>query len=148
MKSSLVVGLTGEARHRVVTENLVSFRKPGMPPVLCSPWLLQILEDAAYAAVQAHLDPGEAHLSATVRIDGVLHCIERLPAALAPQVVGRLKALADLLAYRTDIPQEGRIPADRCAAGVEVRVATYPTLSGERVALRFDTPAGRPQDLG
>jgi type II secretory ATPase GspE/PulE/Tfp pilus assembly ATPase PilB-like protein len=66
---------------------------------------------------------------------------------LGPHIVGRLKALADLLAYRTDLPQEGRIPSDRCATGAEVRVATYPTLLGERVALRFDTPEGQPQGL-
>jgi general secretion pathway protein E len=93
-----------------------------------------------------HLDPAEDHISVTARRDGVLERREPIPAGLGPHVVGRLKALADLLAYRTDIPQEGRIPAAR--AGREVRVATFPTLLGERVALRFDAPDGVPRDLG
>jgi len=60
MKSTLVVGTTGEARHRVVTENLVSFRKPGAPPVLATPWLLYVMETAAYNAVLPHLEANEA----------------------------------------------------------------------------------------
>lgn len=60
MKKTLVVGVSGEARHRVVTENLVSFRKPGAPNVLATPWLLYVMETAAYEAVRPHLDPGEA----------------------------------------------------------------------------------------
>ena len=32
-----------------------------------------------------------------------------LPAKVAPNVVARLKVLAELLTYRTDVPQEGRI---------------------------------------
>lgn len=60
MKETLVPGVSGEARHRVVTENLVSFRHRGMPPVLCTPWLLEIMETAAYETIRPHLDPGEA----------------------------------------------------------------------------------------
>ncbi len=60
MKKSLQAGVSGQARHRVVTENLVSFGKPGAPPVLSTPWLLHVMETAAYEAVRPHLDPGEA----------------------------------------------------------------------------------------
>jgi predicted thioesterase len=60
MKKTLIPGITGEARHRVVTENLVSFRRPGMPPVFATPWLLDVMETAAYEAIRPHLDPGEA----------------------------------------------------------------------------------------
>ena len=41
MKKTLIPGIAGEARHRVVTENLVSFRRPGMPPVFATPWLMR-----------------------------------------------------------------------------------------------------------
>jgi fluoroacetyl-CoA thioesterase len=59
MKKSLVAGLTGEATHRVVTENLVSFRKPEAPAVLATPWLLYVMETAAYDTLRPHLDAGE-----------------------------------------------------------------------------------------
>ena len=106
-----------------------------------------IAEAKAGGASDLHLDPCEEGVSVTLRRDGVLKVVSVLPSSLGPHVVGRLKALADLLAYRTDIPQEGRIPADRSGIGSEVRVATYPTLLGERVALRLDAPGGEPRTL-
>ncbi|MHC4548540.1 MAG: GspE/PulE family protein [Planctomycetota bacterium] len=106
-----------------------------------------LIRARAHGASDLHLEPGEEGVVVTLRRDGVLLPVETLPRTLGPHVVGRLKALADLLAYRTDIPQEGRIPADRSGIEVEVRVGTYPTLLGERVALRLDAPDGRPRDL-
>lgn len=98
-------------------------------------------------ASDLHIDPEEGRLRVRARRDGVLEPMDDLPAGLAATVVGRLKSLSDLLAYRTDVPQEGRIPADRSPTGVEVRVATFPTLLGERAALRFDAPGSAGLDL-
>src|SRR6185503_4190720 len=94
----------------------------------------------ASGASDLHVEPEGDVVTVRARRDGVLETLETLPAAMGPRVVGRLKALADLLAYRTDVPQEGRIASDRSGIGVEVRVATYPTILGERAALRFDAP--------
>jgi predicted thioesterase len=60
VKSTLTPGVTGEARQRVATEHLVSYRKKGAPPVLATPWLLYVMETAAYNAILPHLEPGEA----------------------------------------------------------------------------------------
>jgi predicted thioesterase len=59
MKESLSAGVRGEAQHRVVSENLVSHHNPVGPPVLATPWLLNIMETAAYLAMRPHLDQGE-----------------------------------------------------------------------------------------
>ena len=89
-------------------------------------------------ASDIHLDPEADGVVVSMRCDGVLEAVDRLPASLGPRVVGRFKALADLLAYRSDLPQEGRIGADRTPLGIEARVATYPTVAGERVAVRLE----------
>ncbi len=60
MKKTLVPGVSGERRHRVVTADLVSSSLSGMPPVLSTPCLLNIMETAAYEAILPHLEPGEA----------------------------------------------------------------------------------------
>jgi type II secretory ATPase GspE/PulE/Tfp pilus assembly ATPase PilB-like protein len=91
-------------------------------------------------ASDLHVEPDAAGVCVHARRDGVLVTLESLPLDVAPRIIGRLKSLADLLAYRTDVPQEGRIAADRSGVGVEIRVATYPTIFGERAALRFDAP--------
>src|SRR5437879_3283359 len=59
-------------------------------------------------ASDVHLQPTPAGLELRWRIDGVLQRAGLLPAALAPNVIARLKVLAELLTYRTDVPQEGR----------------------------------------
>jgi type II secretory ATPase GspE/PulE/Tfp pilus assembly ATPase PilB-like protein len=106
--------------------------------------LVEELLDRAVScdASDVHLDPTPGGLQVRMRTDGVLHRQKPLPSEYTAQIIGRLKALADLLAYRTDVPQEGRIAADRTAAGLELRIATYPTPYGERVALRLDTAEG------
>ena len=91
-------------------------------------------------ASDLHLDPGPQTTCVRARRDGVLTQVQTLPTPALERVVGRLKTLADLLVYRTDVPQEGRITCERSATGDEVRVATFPSLYGERVALRFPAP--------
>ena len=96
-------------------------------------------------ASDLHLQPGPEGLSARCRIDGVLQPLAVLPGGLAPNVVARLKVLAELLTYRTDIPQEGRI---RSSPGQpETRVSTFPTLHGERAVVRLFADPGRLLDL-
>ena len=101
----------------------------------------------AASASDLHLDPEPGGVVVSMRCDGVLEVVDRLPAALGPRVVGRLKALADLLAYRSDLPQEGRIDASRTPLCLEARVATYPTVAGERVAVRLEASGGEVRSL-
>jgi type II secretory ATPase GspE/PulE/Tfp pilus assembly ATPase PilB-like protein len=97
-------------------------------------------------ASDVHLQPTAEGLDVRWRVDGVLHPVVVLPAAGAAKVVARLKVLADLLTYRHDVPQEGRI---RTAPGdVEMRVSTFPTLYGEKVVVRAFAGSGSYQRIG
>jgi type II secretory ATPase GspE/PulE/Tfp pilus assembly ATPase PilB-like protein len=81
-----------------------------------------------------HLQPTTQGLSIRWRIDGVLQPLGEFPRGQAADVVTRLKVLAQLLTYKTDVPQEGRIPA---TSDCEMRVSTFPTLYGERAVVRL-----------
>ncbi len=81
-----------------------------------------------------HLQPTPQGLAIRWRIDGVLAALGEFPRGQAADVVTRLKVLAQLLTYKTDVPQEGRIPA---AGDCEMRVSTFPTLHGERAVVRI-----------
>jgi type II secretory ATPase GspE/PulE/Tfp pilus assembly ATPase PilB-like protein len=95
-----------------------------------------LLEDAAAAgATDVHLAPDADGCSMRYRLDGVLLTMGRLGGEDARRVVARLKVLASLPTYVTDLPQEGRIPAGQ-APGGEWRLATFPTVHGERAVLR------------
>ncbi|HLQ44950.1 MAG TPA: ATPase, T2SS/T4P/T4SS family, partial [Planctomycetaceae bacterium] len=77
-------------------------------------------------ASDVHLMPHEAGLAMLFRLDGVLQPVAELPQATSANVIARLKVLAELLTYRTDVPQEGRVRSDDRA--VEMRVSTFPTV--------------------
>jgi general secretion pathway protein E len=85
-------------------------------------------------ASDLHLQPTAAGLALSWRLDGVLHPLGEFPRGKSSDVITRLKVLAQLLTYKTDVPQEGRIPA---VSDCEMRVSTFPTLFGERAAIRL-----------
>ena len=87
-----------------------------------------------HGASDVHLQPSPQGLIVRWRIDGVLQPLGEFPRGQAADVVSRLKVLAQLLTYRSDVPQEGRIPA---AGDCEMRVSTFPTLHGERAVVRL-----------
>lgn len=100
----------------------------------------------AARASDVHFQPGAEGLELRFRIDGILHHAATLPPQLAPNVVARLKVLADLLTYRADVPQEGRI---KTAAGThEMRLCTFPTVFGEKAVVRLFADPGRYLTLG
>ena len=97
---------------------------------------VELLLDAAreLAASDIHLRPTPGGLDVRLRIDGVLRPLGEFPAGVAANIVARLKVLADLLTYRTDVPQEGRI---RSPGAIEMRVSSFPTLHGEKAVVRL-----------
>lgn len=112
-----------------------------------------ILQAAQHAvASDVHLVPDVQGLEMLWRIDGVIEPVDRFPRSIAANIVARLKVLADLLTYRSEVPQEGRIRSTPTAAGaadaapaqkVEMRVSTFPTLFGEKVVVRLFVGSGR-----
>jgi type II secretory ATPase GspE/PulE/Tfp pilus assembly ATPase PilB-like protein len=90
-------------------------------------------------ASDLHFDPDENGLRVRVRVDGLLEDVERVPADLGDNVIGRLKVLGGLLTYRVDIPQEGAfaLSALQGMAAGDARLATFPTIRGERAVVRM-----------
>lgn len=113
--------------------------------------VVQLLLDYAREihASDIHFIPNaNQRLDVLCRVDGLLQSVAVVE--LMPQnIVSRLKVLAELLTYRTDIPQEGRI---RQGAGqIEMRVSTFPTVHGEKAVVRLFIGSGtylKLEDLG
>jgi general secretion pathway protein E len=101
-----------------------------------------ILDESRRAlASDVHLQPTPDGLAMRWRIDGILRLIAILPGSLGPSTVARLKVLSDLLTYRNDVPQEGRIRGETGEG--EVRVSTFPTIHGEKAVIRLFAASGR-----
>ena len=71
------------------------------------------------------------------RLDGVVSPVTSLPPNLAERVFGRIKFLARLKTYQDSLPQDGRIERRELNSQNDIRVATYPTVTGEKIVLRL-----------
>ncbi|MBA3620176.1 MAG: Flp pilus assembly complex ATPase component TadA [Acidothermales bacterium] len=107
--------------------------------------IAQAIQDRAS---DIHLEPGERELRVRFRIDGVLHEAMRWPRAIQSGVISRLKIMADINIAERRVPQDGRLSVATRGAKVDLRVATLPTVWGEKVVMRIlDTSTAR-LDLG
>ena len=92
-------------------------------------------EAVLVSASDIHLLPTAAGLEVLYRIDGVLQLAAPSPNRSCRTWSARFKLLANMITYRTDIPQEGRILES--GGDVEKRVSTFPTHFGEKVVIRM-----------
>ena len=92
---------------------------------------------AAFAAgaSDVHFELTRDQVSVKWRVAGYLQPIAEIADGSSTKILGRIKALARLVTYRHDIPQEGRLALSTDA--VEARVGTLPTLHGERAVIRL-----------
>ena len=98
-----------------------------------------IFQAAEDGASDIHFEPQEDALAVRLRIDGVLHEVQRIPKRMTAGVTTRLKVLAKLDIAERRKPQDGRISLNAAAAGrmLDIRVATLPTVEGEAVVMRL-----------
>jgi type IV pilus assembly protein PilB len=96
--------------------------------------ITQAIQDRAS---DIHLEPGENDLRVRFRIDGVLHEIMRSPKAIQQGVISRLKIMADINIAERRIPQDGRLSVNAHGRKIDLRVATLPTVWGEKVVMRI-----------
>jgi type II secretory ATPase GspE/PulE/Tfp pilus assembly ATPase PilB-like protein len=107
-----------------------------------------VLADAVRRlASDVHFEPTPRALEVRYRLDGVPHTVAIVRRELTTNIVARLKVLAELLTYRVDVPQEGGVRPEHNRHGADMRVSTFPTVHGEKAAVRIFTTAGRPLEL-
>ena len=97
---------------------------------------LLMTQAIADRASDIHLEPTETDLRVRFRIDGVLHEIMRSPKQIASGVISRLKIMADIDIAERRKPQDGRLSVAVEGKKIDLRVATLPTVWGEKVVMR------------
>ena len=96
--------------------------------------ITQAIQDRAS---DIHLEPTEQDLRVRYRIDGVLHEVMRSPKSIQSGVISRLKIMADINIAERRIPQDGRLSVSAHGKKIDLRVATLPTVWGEKVVMRI-----------
>jgi type II secretory ATPase GspE/PulE/Tfp pilus assembly ATPase PilB-like protein len=97
--------------------------------------LIRKAEQAGASDIHLHMRGQTAEVC--FRLDGVITPASELPAGVAERVCGRVKFLARLKTYQDSLPQDGRIDRQEAGAQNDIRVATYPTVTGEKIVLRL-----------
>jgi type IV pilus assembly protein PilB len=88
-------------------------------------------------ASDVHIEPTERDMRVRFRVDGVLHEVMRSPKNIHGGLVSRLKVMADINIAERRVPQDGRVSLKVGSVGVDLRVATLPTVWGEKVVIRI-----------
>lgn len=132
--SSKTVFPHGEVRQRALQEELralIDVVGPGP--------LVDLLLERAFQlnTTDIHFDPNANGLRIRLRVDGLLHDVAQLPATMAPQVISRLKLLANMDITEKRKAQDGHIVNTALAQRRDIRVGSGPTIYGERIVLRL-----------
>jgi type IV pilus assembly protein PilB len=98
---------------------------------------LLITQAVADRASDIHIEPMEKDIRIRYRIDGVLHEVMRSPKNIQNGLVSRLKVMADINIAERRVPQDGRVGLVVGGRAVDLRLATLPTVYGEKVVIRI-----------
>jgi len=98
-------------------------------------------------ASDLHLEPTEGDMRVRYRIDGVLHEVDTVPRPVQSALISRLKIMSNVDITERRVPQNGRITVELGTRSVDLRVATLPTVWGEKVVLRVLDTGGIDLDL-
>ncbi len=88
-------------------------------------------------ASDVHIEPTERDVRIRYRVDGVLHEVMRSPKNIQAGLISRMKVMADLNIAERRVPQDGRVGLQVAGRQIDLRVATIPTVYGEKVVIRI-----------
>lgn len=111
---------------------------------LVSSILQQAVSDGAS---DIHIEPRAGEFVVRFRVDGVLREVMSIPQRLQSGVIARLKIIGDLDIAERRIPQDGRFSVKLSSKKVDFRVASLPTVHGEKIVLRLMDTASVETDL-
>ncbi len=88
-------------------------------------------------ASDVHIEPTEKDVRVRFRVDGVLHEVMHSPKSIQGGLISRLKVMADLNIAEKRVPQDGRALDPREHRTLDLRLATLPTVFGEKIVIRI-----------
>ena len=88
-------------------------------------------------ASDIHIEPYDKELRVRFRIDGILREAMKPPKKMHKAIISRLKIMAKMKIAEKRLPQDGRIKVRIRGKPIDIRVASIPTMYGEKMALRI-----------
>jgi type IV pilus assembly protein PilB len=88
-------------------------------------------------ASDIHFEPEGKDMRVRYRVDGILHDATTVPRRMVAGVTSRLKIMASLDIAEKRLPQDGRVGLTVAGHPVDIRMASLPSVKGEKVVLRI-----------
>ena len=88
-------------------------------------------------ASDIHVEPTEGRIRVRFRVDGALREVLSLPSVAGPELVSRIKIMAEMDIVERRRPQDGQFQMNIDGVAVDIRVATGATIWGETAVLRL-----------
>ena len=131
------VSAEGLAQEGTEVEDLEALRKMSDATPIVS-LVESILRTATeYRASDIHLEPYHDTVRVRFRMDGVLQEIRKLPRPIYPAVVSRIKIMARMDITIRHVPQDGRASMRYLKRETDLRIASLPTVNGEKIVIRL-----------
>jgi len=131
------VSAEGLAQEGAEVEDLEALRKMSDATPIVS-LVESILRTATeYKASDIHLEPYADTVRVRFRLDGVLQEIRKLPKPIYPAVVSRIKIMARMDITIRHVPQDGRASMRYLKRETDLRIASLPTVNGEKIVIRL-----------
>ncbi|MCU1501203.1 MAG: pilus biosynthesis protein PilB, partial [Ilumatobacteraceae bacterium] len=107
--------------------------------------ITQALRDRAS---DIHVEPTDGRIRVRYRIDGALREVLSLPASTGPELVSRIKIMAEMDIVERRRSQDGQMQMTIDGNGVDIRVATGATIWGETAVMRLLDKSRSVKQLG
>lgn len=120
----------------------------GLTPEVVELIDLVITQAVRDRASDLHIEPGRDHFRIRVRVDGHLKKLCEVPMGAHLAVVSRLKVMAQMDIVERRIPQDGTCAVEVDGEHFDIRVASLPTVQGEKLVLRLLPSEMAVKDLG
>jgi type IV pilus assembly protein PilB len=88
-------------------------------------------------ASDIHIEPEEDGVRVRYRQEGVLNEVVRVPKVNQPEIISRVKIMANMDISEKRLPQDGRIKVKMTNRSVDLRVSTLPAIWGEKIVIRI-----------
>lgn len=88
-------------------------------------------------ASDIHIEPLDEILRVRFRIDGTLRQVVTFPKGVHAAILSRVKIMSEMDIAEKRFPQDGRIKSCEQGRDIDIRVATLPTIFGEKVVMRI-----------
>jgi type IV pilus assembly protein PilB len=98
-------------------------------------------------ASDIHFEPKADGMDVRLRIDGVLHFLTTVANDIKHGVISRIKIMGDMDIAEKRLPQDGRATFRSNDRGIDLRIATIPTVFGENVTIRLLDTGDKPITL-